>query len=75
VWKWTWDGFLDTKLDEILKEKGITTVIGFGLITTRCVHHTLFGAFNRGYRTILIDDCCGDRSQDRHNAELMHSGE
>ena len=64
--KWNWSGFEDTELDDILKKKGITTVLGCGLVTTRCVHHTMFGAFNAGYRTIVIADCCGDRTHERH---------
>lgn len=75
VKKWTWSGFDDTELDEVLRAKGITTVIGCGLVTTRCVHHTMFGAFNKGYRTVLISDCCGDRSVERHNSELYLHGD
>ena len=74
VEKSTWNGFHQTPLESILRNKGITAVAGFGLITSRCVHQTMFGAFNLGYRTIVIEDCCGDRSRERHDAELMLNG-
>ena len=74
VRKWNWSAFEDTELNGLLKKAGVTTVLGCGLVTSRCVHHTMFGAFNEGYRTILIQDCCGDRSKERHEAELFLHG-
>ena len=65
IHKSTFNGFYDTNLDQVLKGKGIKTVMGTGLVVTKCVHQTLFGAFNRGYRTILIQDACGDRSLEK----------
>ncbi len=70
VEKPTFDGFLNTNLDDILKEAGIEQVFACGLITTACVQHTVHSAFARWYCPILFEVCCADRTVDRHTAAL-----
>ena len=41
VKKPTYSGFHDTELHQVLQKLGVTTVMGCGLITTKCVHETL----------------------------------
>ena len=31
-----------------------------------CVLNSVFGAFNRGYRVLLVGNCCSDRTKTRH---------
>ncbi|KAL3920311.1 MAG: hypothetical protein SGILL_003325 [Bacillariaceae sp.] len=60
----------NTELLEILKSSSIDTVLVCGLITSICVHHSAFGIFEAGYRTILVGDACADRGIERHRATL-----
>lgn len=50
------DGFYDTNLDEVLKEKGIEKVYFCGINTDVCVFHTAIGASQRGYHVHVITD-------------------
>jgi len=72
--KHTFDGFLNTDLDEYLKQQKITTVIVGGLVTSCCVLMTTIGALLRGYRSIVVEDCCGDRTIEKHNTTLNNYG-
>lgn len=66
----TFDAFLNTTLDQILRANKITDTLICGLVTSACVQNTVHGAFARGYRPVVISDCCGDRSVARHEAIL-----
>ena len=50
---------------DILRVSGIDTVLVCGLITSVCVQHSAFGVFEAGYRTLLVEDACGDRGMGR----------
>ena len=69
-----YDGFHETALHSFLQEKNIERVLCAGLITSACVQHTAHGAFLRGYRVDLIEDCCADRNMERHKAALFLYG-
>lgn len=68
VEKATFDAFNGTELDALLKEAGVEEVVICGLVTSACVLMTIHGAFSRGYAPTVLEDCCGDRSQERHDA-------
>lgn len=55
--KLRYDAFLGTRLDFILRELGVSTLIFTGLWLDACVQHTIMGAFFRCYETILLEDC------------------
>jgi nicotinamidase-related amidase len=74
ILKSCYDGFSDTSLHAHLQKKNITRVLCAGLITSACVQHTAHGAFSRGYRVDLIEDCCADRNMERHKAALLLYG-
>jgi len=67
VFKNTFDGFLNTELDSYLKSRGKRNLILCGLVTSCCVLFTTAGAFHRGYRTVVVKDCCGDRTVEKHD--------
>jgi nicotinamidase-related amidase len=71
VIKHTFDGFLNTELDDYLKQKGIKMTVICGLISSCCVLFTTSGAFLRGYRTLVVEDCCGDRLLERHKCVVQ----
>ena len=70
----TFDAFNGTDLQKYLEEKHIERVMVAGLITSVCCQATACSAFLRGYKVDLIEDCCGDRSVERHEAAIMLYG-
>jgi nicotinamidase-related amidase len=69
-----WDAFNGTELHEYLQSKKIKRLLVGGLITSVCVQHTAHGAFARGYQVQLVEDCCGDRSVERHHQAIALYG-
>ena len=57
-----------------MRARGVHTVVMAGLITSVCVQHTVFGAFNAGFRVAVAHDACGDRSMERHKAAIRLYG-
>ncbi|MEP9376002.1 cysteine hydrolase [Aquabacter sp. CN5-332] len=55
--KRTFDGFEGTPLDRLLRAMGKDTLLIAGCNTNTCVLSTTFGAYNRGYRAVVISDC------------------
>ena len=60
VSKHRFSGFFETRLDEILKERGITSLVFTGCTTSICVESTLRDAFFRDYRCLLLEDCAAE---------------
>lgn len=72
--KASWSSTSNTALMDILRVSGVDTVLVCGLITSVCVQHSAFGVFEAGYRTLLVEDACGDRGRARHEAALALYG-
>jgi maleamate amidohydrolase len=72
--KSSWSSTSNTALMDILRVSGIDTILVCGLITSVCVQHSAFGVFEAGYRTLLVEDSCGDRGRARHDAALALYG-
>lgn len=53
-----YSAFVGTSLDELLRDRGITSVVVLGLSTNMCVHSTVRDAWQRDYETITLADCC-----------------
>jgi len=53
--------FVRTRLEAILRERGIETVILAGFATHMCVDATARDAVSLGYRVIVVHDACGSR--------------
>ncbi len=53
------DKFFGTKLDDLLKEKGIKTVVIVGYVANGAVLYTAFGANIRGYTVVVAEDGTG----------------
>ena len=76
VSKHRFSGFFETDLDEILRERGITSLIFTGCTTSVCVESTLRDAFFRDYHCLLLEDCTaepigGDRGRSNHEASAL----
>ena len=66
IFKTAYDSFFNTDLDKLLKEKNIKTLYICGVLTGVCVLNTIFTGFNSGYRIVVIENCCSDKSKKRH---------
>jgi nicotinamidase-related amidase len=62
--------FYATDLDHLLKHQGIANVVLCGVTTAVCVHSTLREASDRGYDTLLLEDCCGESDYKLHLAAI-----
>ncbi|MFC1870470.1 cysteine hydrolase family protein [Chloroflexota bacterium] len=56
--------FSTTNLDEVLKKKGIETLVLMGIATGGCVLSTVRWAADIDYRLIVLSDCCADRDEE-----------
>jgi ureidoacrylate peracid hydrolase len=57
VRKHTYSGFFETRLDSVLRNLGVRTLLCAGFATDCCVLFTVADAVFRGYRTIVVRDC------------------
>lgn len=64
-------GFFQTPLAAYLTRQLIDTVVVCGVSTSGCVRATSVDAHSHGYTTIVVDDCCFDRSYFAHCANLF----
>lgn len=62
--------FYATDLDHMLRSWGIANVVLCGVTTAVCVHSTLREASDRGYDTLLLEDCCGESDERLHRAAI-----
>lgn len=70
VVKQRYSAFIGTRLDEILREHGIVSVVVLGLTTNVCVQSTARDAWQRDYETITLADCCAEIGPGSHDASL-----
>ena len=68
VTKSRFDGFLDTPLNAILRNKGIETLVFTGVATNICVETTARHATVLDYHVILAPDACASWFKDLHEA-------
>ena len=70
----TYDAFINTDLDAMLREKGVERVVVCGVMTDCCCDITARSAFNRGFETWLVEDACGSADKRQHEAGLRGFG-
>jgi nicotinamidase-related amidase len=70
VAKKTWGAFLDTKLDEYLRQRGVTQIVLTGIATSIGVESTARSAFDLGYHVTFVVDAMTDRDADAHRNSL-----
>jgi maleamate amidohydrolase len=63
--------FFQTPLTSYLVKHKVDTVIVCGVSTSGCVRASVVDAFSNGFTTFVVDDCCFDRSQFAHAANLF----
>lgn len=62
--------FYETKVQPFLTKAGVDTVIVTGVNTSGCVRATVIDSFQRGFRTIVPEDCVGDVEEGPHRDNL-----
>jgi maleamate amidohydrolase len=63
--------FFGTSLAATLTAMGCDSVLLTGLTTSGCVRATCVDAMQHGFRTMVIEEACGDRHPDPHRANLF----
>ncbi|HXF53900.1 MAG TPA: isochorismatase family protein [Hyphomicrobiaceae bacterium] len=63
--------FFQTPLLAYLVRQGIDTVVVCGVSTSGCVRATAVDAASHGFNTLVVDDCCFDRSAFAHATNLF----
>jgi nicotinamidase-related amidase len=62
--------FYQTDLDLMLRNRGIETLLVGGVTTEVCVNTTVREANDRGYRCVVLADCCASYFPEFHTAGL-----
>jgi nicotinamidase-related amidase len=62
--------FFNTDLDLLLRNRGIDNILVCGVTTEVCVNTTVREANDRGYRCIVLADCCASYFPEFHDAGL-----
>ncbi|MFC7557423.1 isochorismatase family protein [Pseudoroseomonas wenyumeiae] len=63
--------FFATPLEAFLRYDEVDTLIICGISTSGCVRAGATDAFQHNFRTILVEEACGDRSPSAHKANLF----
>jgi nicotinamidase-related amidase len=65
---------MSTRLDSILRNMDIETVLVTGVVTNFCVESTAREAGDYGFQVIIVEDCCAAWSPEIHQATLKSFG-
>jgi nicotinamidase-related amidase len=63
--------FFGTSLQSMLAANGIDSLIVIGTTTSGCVRATVVDGMQLGYRIVVAEDCCADRDEAPHRANLF----
>jgi len=63
--------FFGTSLAATLTANGVDTLIIAGCTTSGCIRATAVDALQNGFRGICVRECCGDRHDGPHEANLF----
>jgi nicotinamidase-related amidase len=72
VTKHTVSAFAGTPLDQILRARGVGTIVVGGLVTHYAVDGSARDAHDRGYRVMVLKDGCASATPARHDASLAN---
>jgi len=62
------DAFPGTNLSRLLVQNGIETVVLGGFLTNCCVESTMRTAYEKGFNTVTLTDCCATTTPDGQKA-------
>ena len=66
--------FFGTQLDDWLRSTGVDSLVICGFTTSGCVRATAVDALQYDYRSVVVEECVGDRDQSAHIANLHDIG-
>jgi nicotinamidase-related amidase len=69
--KTTYDAFLGTPLEPMLRDMGVSQVVVTGVLTHMCVETTARAAFCRGFEVYVPVDAAASSSEERHVGSLL----
>jgi nicotinamidase-related amidase len=72
VIKRSWGAFYGTELDQLLRRRGIRTILLGGIATNFGVESTGRAAFDRGYELIFVHDAMTSFNTDAHNFAVQN---
>lgn len=72
VIKTRYSGFFGTKLDSLLNELGVNTLIIGGINTHACVRMTAIDAWQKEYDVIVAKDCVGSNDDEHHKVTMKY---
>ena len=64
------DGFVETRLQNLLAEHGIQELLVCGMMTQNCVTHTAISPSAEQYKVSILADCCTTVDEMIHNIAL-----
>jgi nicotinamidase-related amidase len=67
-----YSGFQGTRLDQVLRELGVTELYFGGTWTDACVQHTVMDAWSLCYRTTVVEDAVSGPSEEDHRYALRY---
>lgn len=70
--KHRYSAFSGTSLDNLLRTRGISTLVLTGVQTNVCIDSTLRDGFSRGYYIVVPEDCVGSHTPELHRATLTN---
>jgi nicotinamidase-related amidase len=70
--KTTYSPFVSTRIDEELRNRGITTLYVTGLHTDCCARHTSGDAFQLGYNLVWVTDALQAFTEEQHRQGLEY---
>lgn len=68
----TYDAFMHTELEAMLRERGVERVLITGVMSDVCCDTTARSAFVRGFETWYISDACWTDTQEQHDRALAN---
>lgn len=68
--KHSYDGFLGTQLEAVLRERGVRTIVFAGVQTNICVESTLRRAHSLGFYCVVPQDCVASHTAPAHEGTL-----
>lgn len=64
--------FFGTDLAGLLQLRRVDTLLVTGCSTSGCVQASVVDAMSHGFRTVVVEDCVGDRHQPSHEVALLN---
>lgn len=72
VIKHQYDGFLNTELETILRERNVRQIVVCGVLTNLCCETTARSGFMRGFEVFFLEDGTATFSRQMHEAALLN---